>query len=391
MSFWGSTQDQATYTKRAALVSQKYPNITVQANLIASNYDQKIQTMIAGGKGPDIMELAETVHGYSSKGQIIALDDLIKQNNVDLVARYGEKVAGLYARNGHTYAMPDRGGAMTLYYNKDMFTQAGLAFPTKDWGWSDLLNACQKLTVRDGDKITRWGLAAGDWWPWWVTFIYQNGGKLIDDSGKPAINSPEAIEAVQFYVDLVTKYKVSVSLKDYANFGQGIGPDQLFSQGKAAMTMTGFWAIGTFSKVPGLNFDIAPLFHGKQPATVLMANGLAISKDCKHPQEAFLAIDFLTSVEGQRPIVESRTDAPANRELLNSPEFLDYTVNGHKINMQAYPESVARIYIPPMIPQWNEMITILTNEIDLILNGKEDVPTGMNKMQKKVTDLLQQG
>ena len=56
--------------------------------------------------------------------------------------------------DGNLYAMPDRGGALILYYNKDMFDGAGISYPTKDWTWVEFLDAAQKLTVRDGDAVT---------------------------------------------------------------------------------------------------------------------------------------------------------------------------------------------------------------------------------------------
>ena len=52
-----------------------------------------------------------------------------------------------------------------------------------------------------------------------MSFIYMNGGAVLDASGQPVVNSPEAVEAIQFYNDLVYKYKVAPSPEDYANLG----------------------------------------------------------------------------------------------------------------------------------------------------------------------------
>ncbi len=74
--------------------------------------------MIAGGKGPDIMQVAENVNVYSSKNQLMPLDDLAKSAGLDLAKRFGT-IGSLYSYQDKVYAVPDRSGAMIVYYNKD--------------------------------------------------------------------------------------------------------------------------------------------------------------------------------------------------------------------------------------------------------------------------------
>ena len=291
MTVWGSQLDPEVYQARLDLFTKANPDIPVELLYIPSDYSQKVQTMMAGGQSPCIIQVAEDIHGYSGKGQIIPLDEYVKKAGLDLAARYGTTggLVSAYTYKGSLFAMPDRGGALILYYNKDMFDTAGISYPTKDWTWVEFLDAAQKLTTRTGDAVDVYGFAAGDWWPWWMSFIYMNGGTILDESGKPVINSPEAVKAMQFYNDLVYKYKVAPSPEDYANMGQS-SPDPLFAQGKVAMSMTGFWAVNGLSHVKGLNWDIAPLFGNKTNATVLFGSGLAITKDCKTPDQAFKVI-----------------------------------------------------------------------------------------------------
>ncbi len=159
-----------------------------------------------------------------------------------------------------------------------------------------------------------YGFAAGDWWPWWMSFMYQNGGRILDDNNNVVVDSPENMEALQFYNDLVYMHQVAPSKEDYANMGDK-GPDPLFAQGKVAIEITGFWNIGSLNNVPDLNWDIAPVWQNKERATVAFGSGLAISKDCKYKEEAFKIIEFLTSEEGQLPIVTNKQDAPANKKV----------------------------------------------------------------------------
>ena len=390
LSFWGSDLDTQVYQKRVDMFTAKNPNIKVELVYIPSDYSQKVQTMIAGGTAPDIIQLSEDVHSYSSKGQIISLNDFVAKDKVDLKVRYGE-TGGLttaYSMNGNLYAMPDRGGALILYYNKDMFDAAGVSYPTKDWTWTEFLDATEKLTIRDGDTVTQYGFAAGGWWPWWMSFIYMNDGAVLDASGQPVVNSAEAVEAIQFYNDLVYKYRVAPSPEDYANLGTN-SPDPLFAQGKVAMSTTGFWGIGGL-KDATFNWDIAPLFKNKKNATVVFGSGLAISKDCKNPETAWKVIEFLTSEEGQAPIVEFKQDAPANIANLNSDAFLKQSWSNKPINMAALGESANAAFALPLSPKWNEMMSVFDTNLGEVFANRAEVQPTMDAIQEQLVELFAQ-
>ena len=90
LSFWGSDLDTQVYQERVNMFMEQNPDTKVELIYIPSDYSQKVQTMIAGGTAPCIIQLSEDVHSYSSKGQIISLNDFITKDNIDLKARYGE-------------------------------------------------------------------------------------------------------------------------------------------------------------------------------------------------------------------------------------------------------------------------------------------------------------
>lgn len=390
LSFWGSDLDTQVYQERVNMFMEKNPDIKVELLYIPSDYSQKVQTMIAGGTAPDVIQLSEDVHSYSSKGQVISLNDFVSKDGLDLKVRYGE-TGGLttaYSMDGNLYAMPDRGGALILYYNKDMFDAASVSYPTKDWTWVEFLDATQKLTVREGDAVTQYGFAAGGWWPWWMSFIYMNGGAVLDASGQPVVNSPETVEAIQFYNDLVYKYQVAPSPEDYANLGTN-SPDPLFAQGKVAMSTTGFWGIGGL-KDATFNWDIAPLFKNKKNATVVFGSGLAISKDCKNPEAAWKLIEFLTSEEGQAPIIEFKQDAPANIANLSSDAFLNQSWSNKPINMAALGDSANAAFALPLSPKWNEMMSVFDTNLGEVFANRAEVQPTMDAIQEQLVDLFAQ-
>lgn len=392
MSAWGGSVDKKVYTERLALAKKKFPNITVNLQLVpsADDYNQKIQTAIVGGKGPDILELAETTPVFADKNEILPLDDKTAAAKMDLNAMFGPKVPKIFQWKGHQYAIPDRSGAMVVYYNKAMFDKAKVAYPTGEWGWQDLLSASKKLTIRNGDTVKQWGFSTIDWWPYWMSFMYQNGGKILDGSGNPKVDTPENAEALKFYNDLAWKYKVAPTPRDLANM-KNVGPDQLFAQGKLAMEITGFWNIAAANSVKGLDWDIAPLWHGKNPATSAFFNGLAISRTSKHPADAFKVMQFLASDAGQGPIIDNAEDAPANINVQASDAFLKPSWATRSVNMRAFGESADAIFVPPLIPQWNEMLKVFTDNLDVLFKNQSTPQETLAKIQDQLGPVVKSG
>ena len=389
MTIWGGDTDQKTMEQRLALAKAAYPNITVNLQLIASEYETKVQTMFAGNTAPDIMETAESVNAYSSKGQLLDLTNYFKTAGIDPVASFGQGTVDTYSTGGKLWAAPDRSGAAVLYYNKDLFDKAGVAYPTGDWDWQAFRDAAKKLTQRDASgNTTVWGYAAGDWWPWYMSWMYQNGGRVLDDAGKPVVNSQANIDAIQFYNDMVFVDKSAPSPTDYANAGLNNGsPDPLFAQGALAMEVTGFWNISSL-KDSSINWDIAPMWHGKEKAVPAFSNALAVTAQSKNPDAAAKIVMFLTSAAGQKPIAENGLDVPSNIQAVADPSFQKAAWNTKGVDLGAFTSSAANVFAPPYVPQWNEIQKAISDGMADTWMGTQSVKDGLDAAQANLVTLL---
>lgn len=383
MTVWGGDLDNESYQERIDLFEASQDEIKIKLQLIPSDqYEQKVQTMIAGGDGPDIMQVAEGANVYSSKNQIIPLDELVASAGLDLEERFGP-VGTLYSYEDSVYAIPDRSGAMIVYYNKDLFDAAGVEYPSAEWTWEDAQAAMGKLTI-PGEQ---WGYAGAGWWAQWWSFAYQNGGAIIDENGQPAANSPEVVEALQWANDLTHELHVAPTAAEYADMGPDMGGDPAFAAQKVAMNTTGFWAIGGLLEAD-FNWDIAPMWQGENQAVSAFGSGLAISRDSENAEEAFAAIDFLTDAEAQEVIIDNAQDVPANLEVQQSEAFLSPEWATKDINMGAFGESADFIFTSPLIPEWNEMQAAFDDNLGTFWNEGGDAQTQLDTVQGQLESII---
>ncbi len=389
MTVWGGEVDQKTYTERIELAEEQFPNVDIKLELVADGYDQKLQTRIAGGNSPDIIQIAESVNVYASKGQLLDLGPAFQEAGIDVDAEFGEANASIFRSDGGLWAAPDRAGAMVLYYNTDLFDAAGVEYPTADWGWDDFRDAAKKLTIRDGDNITQFGFAAGDWWPWYMTFMMQNGGSVLDADGQPVINSPENVEALEFYHDIVFEDGSAPTPVDYANLGLAdTQADPLFVQGKLAMVATGFWSVPYYDSIDGLNWGVSPVWQGEVQATPAFFSGLAVSAASKHPEVATEVVQFLTSETGQLPIALNGEDVPASIAVASSEDFVNPSWLSSPVSLDAFAESATFTYVPPLVPEFNEIVKAFTDNMASVWSGDDSVQNGLDRVQAAVEQIM---
>lgn len=385
LAIWGGDNDKAAME---ALIEASRPaigDVKIELLLLA-DYDKTITTRLVGGEQIDIMAVAESVHQFSSRNQMLPLNDFISSEKVDMTERFGAN-KDLYARNGKVYALPLRGGPMVLYCNMDALAEK----PKVDWTFEQFAGAAKKA-YRPGKTAadTVWGFVPsgnGTWWPWYTSFIYAAGGSLLDGQGKPNFDDPKTVQGLANYVSFIHGSKVAPSLADMADLGQS-SPDPVFNSGKAAMIATGWWNVGSLQGAD-FKWDIAPIPNGAGRGTVIFGQGLGVTAVSKYPKEAFRVVKALTDVAAQETMAKLKWDIPANLKVLNSEAFLNAKWSASGLDMKAVADAIGKGAISlPYNPEWNQMHDIIGNVVNELLAGNVEVDAAAKRIQDELTTLV---
>jgi multiple sugar transport system substrate-binding protein len=283
------------------------PDVEVERQFTATDYWTKIQTQVASGTALDvgIADYGRAL-SYAKNGVLLALDEFIERDGFDLeqmfpgaVAQYrwleGEFDTG--GEGGVMYGLPSDAQGYIFVYNKTRFDEAGVAYPTDDWTWDDLVTAAQALTNAEANQ---WGVDLGGLYLPKGHLVYAAGGEnFTPDYRQSLLDSEATVSAYKWAWDL--KFTHGVAAKEG---GEASHP---FLSGQTAMYFDGVWWIPDLATITEFEWDIA--MFPKHPdtgkrTTSLESDGWWAYKQTTQPDLGWDLISFLASREGQETFAE---------------------------------------------------------------------------------------
>ena len=367
-NFNSSGGNEETLAKMVAAFEQEHPNIKVEVETIGyDDYFTQMQTRVAGGTAPDCYELnIENFAAYANKGILAEI------TGVD-VSGLNETALGAFNVDGKQYGLPESFSNVVLIYNKDLFDQAGVAYPTNDWTQDDLQAAAEKIRAL-GDDIF------GIWQP--ITYneffkvVAQYGGALLnEDKTEFTINSPENLAAATALVDRVLVSNVQPNAVQQG----GMGDWDMFMSGRLGMIPTGIWAFQTFTDGCDFEWDIVVEPGSTQKATHFFSNCVVMNPETKYPTEVATWLAWLASSTTAADIrLEAGWDLPALKDLNALSSYLDITPPD---NREAVFESLDYLVMPPVIEDYALMSDIISQKLAAAADGTISVQEALDQAQ----------
>lgn len=299
-------------------------------------FTEKLIAAHAGGVLPDIYQAgAEYVAPLATKGMALDIDKYI--------AGWGQRddfydsAWSTVTYQGKTYGVPLLSAPQTLMYRKDMLQQAEVSGTPSTW--DDLEQVAMKTTRRDGDKFVISGFNARPIWQQYMWFLFQNGGDVFTNEGQVVVNSPEAVEALDYFSRLFNQDKVaskSTIAAPTANVGA-------MAANLVAMQLGNQLTVRDFRQnnpAQASNLVVADPVSKKQQVTTNWTDWLAISRQSKHPDEAWKFVQFVADRDNLLKYNETMYFIPPRKSLRTAGYMADPQLQQFVTIMEKYGRSI---------------------------------------------------
>lgn len=257
------------------------------------------------------------VMGLQEQEDILNLSPIIEHDLAFSAPDFHPGVLEAFGNEDGVWAVPAGVDPLVMYYNKGLFDSAGATYPRSGWTWEDFLDAA--LSVADQETNTFGYISAPDAADP-LLFIYQHGGRILDDLEKPTrttFDDPLTIEAVEWYADLVLEHNVIPTPDQMQQaFPGDRGGSQAIRLGRIGMWVDSLSARGgqDWRGNWDMGWGVVSLPRDLRSLTLISAEGYFISSHAQNREACWRWISFLSQQPTGRLV-------PARRSVLESGAY----------------------------------------------------------------------
>ena len=359
-----------------------HPGVKVNTQYISwAHLDEKLVISFAGGGEPDVFQVgAEYVGGLAYRGMAEPLDEYVERWGAQ--DDYFPASWNTCVYEGRVYGLPYLSAPRVLIYRKDLLAEAG--FDRAPETWEELAAAAERMTVRRGPVTELAGMNLPVSWQIFVEFLWENGGQIFDEEGQRSrLDSPEAIEALQFYVDLYHEHRVCPTA-GMTVIGGGV---PVFASQRAAMEIMNQFAIYNVRKyAPELlpQVGIAPTPRRRERVVSVYTDWLAMSPQSPNKELAWELMTYLMEPENLAAYNATLFFIPPRRSAVEGAEFMRETPELQEFVelMDEYGRSL------PAIPEWFEIRTGLQSAIEAAIYQTKTPEQALRDYSRELDELL---
>lgn len=374
---------------------EQYPNIrvTYTPGLAGSEYNAKLLSSAAAKALPDVMFVAaESYRQIASKNALMELTDKFDENYPldDFIASSRQ----IMEIDGHIYGISSCTVSPIVYYNKDVFDAAGIAYPSSDpaecWTMDEFREIAKQLTSDDIYGVYGLETVADTL----NAQILSNGGtRYNEDYTQSTMNTPEVKEVLE----TIKAVRVEDGSAPDASTLDAVGMSakQMLQTGKVAMLVDGSWSLQELA-ASGMNIGMAPMPSYGEVLTTGQAHLHAISATTEHPEEAWEFLKFLSGMDYQGALVKSGLWMPNRYSMYEEDavnQWYDESVHGDSYrSMLEYFRDAA--VDPTALQPSAQARDIIAEETDMYFKMDQDIDVTLQNLDSRINaaiaDALQQ-
>lgn len=355
------------------------PNITVEIETLGyDDYYTQLQTRIAGSNAPDCFELefgpfvsfADEDVLYDISSMMSGIDtNVVSQSSLDA-----------FKYNGANVALPYSYSTCILVYNKDLFDEAGIAYPDDTWTWEDINTAGEAIKALGDDH---YGIIQPVSTYELFKVVAQNGGSLLnEDNTQFTVNSPENVETLTYLCDRILNTNIAPTAQQMGSLDEW----GVFMQGNTGMIVTGIWCFTRFAEECDFEWDICVEPGNTAKATHYFANGLAVSGSTQKAEAAYKWIEFLST---GHDMAMARVEAGWELPCASYDDVLAlYLETTPPENKQAVFDSLEYVVSQPKITEFSQMGDILNTELQAAAAGQKTPQQALDDAQAELETVI---
>ncbi|MDF6042087.1 extracellular solute-binding protein [Streptomyces sp. JH14] len=362
VTWWDTStagSEDKVFKKIAEGFEKEHPKVDVKyVNVPFGEAQNKFKNAAQSGSGaPDVIrsEVAWTPE-FADLGYLAPLDGTPALQKAD---DFLKQAAASTKYNGKTYAVPQVIDSMGIFYNKKIFKEAGVEVPTTV---AELKTVSKKIK----DKTGKTGLyLRGDDAYWFLSFLYGEGGDLVDASTKSVtVDSPEGVKAMKVVKDLVDSGAAKTDATDgWENMQSS------FKDGKVAMMINGPWAVAdTYAGKEfqdKANLGVAPVPAGSTAQGAPQGgHNLAVYAGSKNLDASYAFVDYMTSTKTQAQVTKELNLLPTRTSAYSEEAVVDNEI------VSFFQPVVETAVERPWIPETGSLFAPLITEYTKVLTGQ---------------------
>jgi multiple sugar transport system substrate-binding protein len=372
---FGDPAELHAYQSLVAAYQQKYPGTVVQLIHIPSqsDYRTRLGMDLAAGKPADVLLINYRRYAaFAAKGALEPLGPYLEKSPLLASQDFFPQALDAFTFQGQLICIPQNISSLVVYFNKELFDQAGVAYPAPGWSWDDFLHTALALTKDlDGDgQIDQYGLGSEVSLQRFAPFIWQNGGILTGDPFNPdklLLDNWASQQAIQWFVDLQVKHHVTPSAEQEA----AESSENRFLNGRLGMYLNSRRGTPTYRESAAFDWDVAALPQKHQIASVLHSDAYCLPAVSTAKAQAWQFIEFANSAEGQAIVAASGRTVPSLRRVAESAAFLDPQAKPR--SSRVFLEAIPTLRALPVMPTWVDIEEIADEEMERAFYGRASV------------------
>ncbi len=357
---------------------------------------EKVIVQATGGVGPDLFDCygINELRAYVGAGIAWDVTDELAKMGVDVRASVWPAMLPYVELDGRVYGFPANTATDALFFNKDIFDEAGIPYPkSRPWTWEEFIPLAQRLTVRDANgRVKQYGCFI-DFWQWRF-FVRQWGGRVFSPDGtRCEIDSPQCIAAMRFLQDLIYKYKVMPSPSEedamMAQGGWGSAGIRFIGGRRVATAIGGRWWLSSLRQYTSLRLGAVEAPHGPVREFLSYGKSTLINRKSPRREQALKFLQYMAGpqynrlinlqADGMGPVKSYCTD-----ENLINPRFPqeDFHPVYREIQEAGFPDEISPF------ANANAVGRLIGQQYELIRLNAKSPEDAMREAARQVNELI---